>query len=79
MGVKMKKLLLFLLFVFSCQQSHPLLKEYSKQIKVVLSNKSIERTDELISIKLDALKGKYKDFNASAFVVFDGNFGKMLP
>ncbi|NOG44583.1 MAG: DUF4861 domain-containing protein [Calditrichaeota bacterium] len=63
-------ILLFIAFITSCRQNHPLQKEYPNTISVSISNDSdIDRTDELISIKIKSLA---EHFNANAFVVIDG-------
>ena len=71
----MKITVLFLLFllVFSCEQNHPLQKEYPESIKITITNSADQdRKEELISIQVNDLKAKNASFNAHAFVVIDG-------
>lgn len=50
----------------------------SKSFKVLINNpSSIDRTDELVSLSLNKILGKYSDFDVNSFAVYSG--GQEIP
>ncbi len=70
----LKKIVLLLLIFsasFACTTE-------SKSFKVLINNpSSIDRTDELVSISLNKILGKYSDFDVKSFAVYSG--GQEIP
>lgn len=63
---------MLILLAFSCQQNHPLQKEYPQSIEITLTNPSaLIRTDALVDMPLPLIQDKYTDFNPHAFVVIN--------